>query len=286
MADNSKLEEINKDLMKFIIKEDEKVVLYNDENEFEISLSIKTAKFFSPVLTAALETPLRLANHDVNISSNKTIVDSTRYTSAAVGNILSDDSADLVEGSIVTVEDDSDASPHTDSTVQLLMESTKVEPDEDHDTEKKFASCPRINVIGFDKTTVECFVGWLHGNGSFNNFSWYDLVKMLKISHFYGVESFLTLFKEKGEEMICPNNLAEAIGLINIYEIHEWLDTCSDVLQDNGIIFIKLDGWENLMVNHSKVMARVLSRYLEKRCKQISFGASRPSFLGSKSCKK
>ena len=246
--------EIKNEFLDFVIQEDERVILYNVEHDFEIPLCIQAVKFFSPVLTAALETPLNIINTTSDIPLNI---------------------KPHINASAPCIENDSDLPPKkracSDSSVipiKNIIDNRDKDIIDDRDKQRrdhKFANCCRINIIGFDETTVERFVRLLHGYGSGMEFNWSDLVKMLKITHFYGVEKFFTLCKEKGKEMINFKNLVEVFTLIEVYEIDEWLDACSDVLKCCNNDNIDTYVWKCLMENHSKIMADVLSRYINKR---------------------
>ena len=266
-------DKIKKDLMKFMLKEEQKVILYNDdEYDFEIPVCILAAKFFSPVLTAAIEAELlNPANNDANISLQKTTndkiikVDSVtedNSSSSATENVSNVSSSESWVGEYLNTSNS--RLLITESVMNNLMENT-VDRDKVLEKQKKYANCPRINITGFDKATVECFVRMLHVKEPFMELSWCDLIKMLKISHFYGVVKFVTILKENGKEMIHAENLVEAISLMDLYDINEWLEKCSFVIKDDGADDIKLDVWEQLMETHPKIMARVLNRYLEKR---------------------
>lgn len=66
------MEELSKDLLRQFVYMDEKVNLYAPDGSFEIPLSITAAKLYSPVIKAALESPLSI-NEDGRTTDEKTV---------------------------------------------------------------------------------------------------------------------------------------------------------------------------------------------------------------------
>ena len=226
--------ELRADLMACLLSKDEKVILHDDNNNFEIPLCVSAAKLFSPVLKAALESTLVPVN-DISVTE----VDSNDICSFEL---------------------------QTEKCNNLLRPST----------------VNRINVAGFEKSTVESLVKLLHGDGDGLQFDWENTVKMLKICHFYNVEKLFILFIEKGESMINSGNFYEVIGLIHMYDIDRWLKRCAEILNPKWSFEIDEDVWQNLMEKYPRTMGSLLFNYLKKSRKTVfpsttgfSFGSTK-----------
>lgn len=133
---------------------------------------------------------------------------------------------------------------------------------------KSLFRLPRIEVDGFTHETAQMFVRCIQGQADdteIKGYDWKRIQGLLKMSHFYQVESLYNLCLDKGKPLIQHNNVLEAIKLMETYDFNQsWCDSIVQILIGNPQPFSQPD-WKASVTALPNTMSQIQYWYIKRK---------------------
>lgn len=120
----------------------------------------------------------------------------------------------------------------------------------------------------YEKQTVQLFVQILHKRKSntIQNITWEELVKLLKMAHFFQCDVILKVLYNLGKMLINQQNIYEAISLMEILSFDHWHSRCIDILRScNMRQLTETEDWKNTMDRHPKRVAMIMCEMVKQQ---------------------